>query len=116
MKFPLFTKGILFGLALLGASGLARPAAASFIVDIAQQGGNVVATGAGTINLTALSDCCGSNPPPDITGVEHGEVIEQAAAMPRYQYMAQFVSKRESHAASGLSVIDDDPCTLAKPL
>ncbi len=58
-----------FGLTLLGAAGLARPAAAGFIVDITQQGANVVATGSGTINLTALTDCCTSNPPPDIVAV-----------------------------------------------
>lgn len=52
---------------LLGAAGLARPAAAVFTVDIAQQTGNVVAIGSGTIDLSALAACCGSNPPPDIT-------------------------------------------------
>jgi hypothetical protein len=67
MRFPLLSKVALFGLTLLGAAGLARPAAAVFTVDITQQGGNVVATGSGTIDLTALSACCGSNPPPDIT-------------------------------------------------
>jgi len=67
MRLPLFSRMTVFGLTLVGAAGLARPAAATFIVDIAQQGGNVVATGSGTINLTALTDCCGSNPPPDVT-------------------------------------------------
>ena len=52
-----------FGLTLLGVAGLARPAAAVFTVDIVQQPGKVVATGSGTIDLTALTDCCGSNPP-----------------------------------------------------
>jgi PEP-CTERM motif-containing protein len=66
MKFPLLPKVTLFGLTLLGAAGLARPAAAVFIVDIAQQGGNVVATGSGTIDLTALTACCGSNAPADV--------------------------------------------------
>jgi hypothetical protein len=66
MKVSPLSKATSFGLTLLAAMGLVRPAAAMFIVDIAQQGANVVATGSGTINLTALSDCCGSNPPPDI--------------------------------------------------
>ena len=64
MRFRLFSRTIALGMALLGATGLARPAAASFIVTIAQQGGNVVATGTGTLNLGALSPCCTSNPPP----------------------------------------------------
>ena len=66
MRFLPWSKVTVFGLTLLGAAVLARPAAAMFIVDIAQQGGNVVATGSGTIDLTALTACCGSNPPPDI--------------------------------------------------
>jgi len=66
MRFPPWFKVTVFGLTLLGAAGLARPAAAVFTVNIAQQPGNVVATGSGTIDLTGLTDCCGSNPPPDI--------------------------------------------------
>ncbi len=64
-----WSKAAVLGLALLGASGLARPAAATFIVSIEQQGANVVATGSGTINLSALSFCCDSNPPPDVNAV-----------------------------------------------
>jgi hypothetical protein len=67
MRFLRWSKVTVFGLTLLGGAGLARPAAAVFTVDIAQQSGNVVATGSGTIDLTALTACCGSNPPPDIT-------------------------------------------------
>jgi hypothetical protein len=69
MRFPPLSKMTLFCLTLLGAAGLVRPAAAGFIVNVAQQGANVVATGSGTINLTALTDCCSSNPPPDITAL-----------------------------------------------
>ncbi len=67
MRFPPLSEMTVFGLTLFGAAVLARPAAAEFIVDIAQQGGKVVATGSGTIDLAALADCCGSNAPPDIT-------------------------------------------------
>jgi hypothetical protein len=66
MRFLPWSKVTVFGLTLLGAAGLARPAAAVFTVDVAQQPGKVVATGTGTIDLTALTACCGSNPPPDI--------------------------------------------------
>jgi hypothetical protein len=66
MRFPPLSRMTVLGLTLFGAAGLARPAAAGFMVDIVQQGANVVATGSGTIDLTALSDCCGSKPPPDI--------------------------------------------------
>jgi hypothetical protein len=69
MRFPPLSAMTAFGLILLGAAGLARPAAAAFIVDIAQQGGNVVATGSGTIDLAALTACCGSNPPPGVNAV-----------------------------------------------
>ena len=66
MRFQPWSKATVFALTLLGAAGLVRPAAAMFIADITQQGANVVATGSGTIDLTALTFCCGSNPPPDI--------------------------------------------------
>jgi len=66
MRFLSWPKMAVFGLMLLGAAGLARPAAAVFTVDISQQTGNVVATGSGAIDLTDLTFCCGSNPPPDI--------------------------------------------------
>ena len=69
MKFSLLSKVILFGLTLLAAAGLARPAAALFTVDIVQQSGKVVATGSGTIDLTDLSNCCSSNAPPDVNAV-----------------------------------------------
>jgi hypothetical protein len=67
MRFLPWSKVTVFGLMLLGAAGIARPAEAVFTVDIAQQTGKVVATGSGTIDLAALHDCCISNPPPDIT-------------------------------------------------
>jgi hypothetical protein len=67
MRLLPLSRMTVFGLTLLGTASLAWPAAAEFIVDIAQQGGNVVATGSGTIDLSALTDCCGSNPSPDIT-------------------------------------------------
>ncbi len=44
--------------AALVALWLARPAEASFIINIVQSGSNVVATGSGSLDITGLSFCC----------------------------------------------------------
>jgi hypothetical protein len=54
MKTPLCAAAI--GVAMLTGYGLsAQPAKAGFVVDLTQQGSNVVATGSGAIDLTTLT-------------------------------------------------------------
>jgi hypothetical protein len=74
MKTALFAAAI--GVAMLTGYGLsAQPAQAAYIVDLTQEGSNVVATGSGTIDLAGLTLDFVSVPAGSIIFPSNGEII-----------------------------------------
>lgn len=82
-------KKFMFGVAAAYACGVALPASAAYVVDINQQGANVVATGSGSINLAGLGHPGSGN----VTG----------NLGPRFGYLAVGSGRNQAYSSNNIT-------------
>jgi hypothetical protein len=103
------------GVAMLTGYGLsAQPAQAGYVVDLTQQGSNVVATGSGAIDLTGLEFLLSASGPGGLLSPNNGGLAIGSGAEDQYA----LVSGPTNFGSGGLTLASSntgDPVDISSP-